>query len=159
MRLVKSWVGRVATLETGSPVSMFEVGVAVVMGEDAAVASGDGDERASSAVAGYDEAWGLKLPGRQAAYGAPSLVVRGAEVVKDATDAIAEQIGLAAERIAAAIEARVTTAPEPGKLGLESVEVSFGITLSAGVQALFTAQAQSSAQVSITLVRRPDGSR
>ena len=50
------------------------------------------------------------------------------------------------------------TAPESGKLGLESVEVSFGITLSAGVQALFTAQAESSAQVSITLVRRPDGS-
>jgi hypothetical protein len=136
----------------------FEVGVAVVVPDDAAVGSGDRDDQVSSAVAGYDEAWGLKLSGSQAADRPPALVVMGAEVVKAATDAIAEQIGLAAERIAAAIEARTLSVSEPGKLGLESVEVSFGVTLGAGVQALFTAQAESSAQVSITLVRRPDAS-
>jgi hypothetical protein len=80
--------------------------------------------------------------------------VKGGEAVRVATEAIAGQIGLAAERIAAAVEARAV-APEPGKLSLDSVEVSFGITLTAGVQAMFTAQAESSAQVTIILARRP----
>jgi hypothetical protein len=47
--------------------------------------------------------------------------------------------------------------PAEGALGLDSVEVSFGITLAAGVQALFTTQAESSAMVTITLSRSSPG--
>jgi hypothetical protein len=82
-------------------------------------------------------------------------LVKGGDAARVATEAIAAQIGLAAQRIAAAIEAQAVAAPQPGKLGLESVEVSFGITLTGGVQALFTAQAESSAHVNIILTRRP----
>jgi len=37
------------------------------------------------------------------------------------------------------------------------VQVAFGITLSGGVQAVFTSTVESSAQVTITLARRPGG--
>lgn len=139
------------TSETGSAVGTFEVGVAIVAAEENPLRPGD---RGGSSLHGYDEAFGLKPSGRQASDGPLAVVVKGGEAVRVATEAIAGQIGLAAQRIARAIEAQALTAPEPGELGLESVEVSFGITLTAGVQALFTAQAESSAQVHITLTRR-----
>lgn len=143
-------------MDADNYVGSFEVGVAVVATDEAAVGPGGRDGQDGGALPGYDETSGLKLPGRHAADRPPALVVKGGQAVKVATEAIAGQIGLAAERIAAAIETQALAAPEPGKLGLESVEVSFGITLTAGVQALFTAQAESSAQVSITLARRSD---
>jgi len=139
----------VTTSETGNLVGTFDVGVAIVAAEENPLRPGD-----RGPLPGYDEAFGLKPSGRQASDGRPAVVVRGGEAVRIATEAIAGQIGLAAQRIARAIEAQALTAPEPGELGLESVEVSFGITLTAGVQALFTAQAESSAQVNITLTRR-----
>jgi hypothetical protein len=98
---------------------------------------------------------GLKHTRRQVADLSHAVVVKGGEAVRIATEAIAGQIGLAAVRIAAAIEAQAVASPQPGELGLESVEVSFGITLTAGVQALFTAEAESSAHVNITLTRQP----
>lgn len=42
--------------------------------------------------------------------------------------------------------------------GLDSVEVQYGVTLSAGLQTVFTAQAESSVQVTITLTRNHDKS-
>ena len=104
---------------------------------------------------GLTRAAGLKLPGRHGVDQPPVLIVKGEEAVRIATEAIAEQIGVAARRIATSIEAQVLTERELGELTLESVEVSFGITLAAGMQALFTAKAESSAQVNITLARRP----
>lgn len=138
------------TSGTHSPVVTFDVGVAIVAAEKNAVRLGDADD-ADTSLPGYAEAFGLK----QAADRGADVVVKGGEAVRVATEAIAGQIGLAAQRIATAIEAKGLATPEPGHLGLESVMVSFGITLTAGVQALFTAQAQSSAQVNITLTRRP----
>jgi hypothetical protein len=134
---------------------LFEVGVSLVVPEESPASSGGEDGRDGTIVSGYDEASGFKVPGRPSGVRASSLVIKGAEAVGAATDAIAAQIGLVAERIAAAIEKQALAVPEPGKLGLDSVGVSFGITLTVGVQAMFTAQAESSAQVSITLVRRP----
>lgn len=75
--------------------------------------------------------------------------------MRHATDALARQISRAARRIGEAVASDVAHGPEPGGLGVESVQVSFGITLTGGVQAMFTAQTESSAQVSITLTRRP----
>ena len=142
-------------MEADRRMGTFEVGVAVVLADEPAEGS-DGER--NGAVPGYEDASGLKVRGKHAADRPPTLVVKGEEAVRVATEAIAGQIGLAAERIALAIEAQALAAPEPGKLGLESVDVSFGITLTAGVQALFTAQGESSAQVTITLARRPDPS-
>jgi hypothetical protein len=86
---------------------------------------------------------------------ADALVVKGDAAVKAATEALASQIGVTAQRIAQAIEAQMTAAP-PGKLGVDAVEVSFGVTLAAGVQAVFTAQAESSAQVTVVLTRQSE---
>ena len=147
--------GDVTTSEAGSSVGTFEVGVAIVAADEGPAGPADRDDQRDRALPGYDEAFGLKLPGGQTAGLPPAFVVKGGEAVRVATEAIAGQIGLAAQRIAAAIEAQAVAAPQPGEMGLESVEVSFGITLTGGVQALFTAQAGSSAQVNITLTRRP----
>ena len=80
----------------------------------------------------------------------------GERAVKIATDALAGQIAATAQRIATVIDQAQVNFSSSAAFGLERVEVSFGVTLSAGVQALFTAQAESSAQITITLSRRGD---
>lgn len=130
-----------------APVASFEVGVAIQQ------LPLDGDDHgAADRAPGYDEAsgggWGRRLADRGSV-----VVEKGEDAVRAATEAIAGQIGTAAQHIAMAIERQVPEQPRPGMLGLESVEVSFGVTLAAGVQALFTAQATSSAMVTITLSR------
>jgi hypothetical protein len=82
------------------------------------------------------------------------LLAKGDGAVKLATEAIARQIGLAAQRIAETIDAQAISSVSTGTLSLESVKVSFGVTLTAGVEALFTAKSESSAEVTITLTRR-----
>lgn len=77
----------------------------------------------------------------------------GADIVRDATDALAAQIGATARRIADAIGQQDQEPAKPGTFGLDSVEVAFGVTLTGGVQTLFTLQAESSVQVTITLSR------
>jgi hypothetical protein len=144
--------GEMMPTEANDPLGVFEVGVALVVARESPTRPSDRDSQdGGEDLPGYDEASWLSK-GRHAT---DQVVEKGGEAVQAATDAIAEQIGLAAQRIATAIEAQAIAAPGPGKLGLESVEVSFGITLSVGVQALFTAQTESSAQVSIVLARRP----
>jgi hypothetical protein len=78
-------------------------------------------------------------------------VDRQVGAVRDAAQAIAGGVGIVARELAQAIDAGVG---ENATMGLETVEVSFGITLTGGVQAMFTSQVESSAQVTITLSRR-----
>jgi hypothetical protein len=129
-------------------VRSFGVGVAVHV---PATGASDGGE----AVPGYDEAAGRRGWGRPVADRVAVVVEKGEDAVRAATEAIAAQIGVTAQRIAASIEQQAVSHPAPGRLGLESVEISFGVTLTGGVQALFTAEAESSAQVTITLTRQP----
>lgn len=102
---------------------------------------------------GFDEALGLR--GRHIADARSRVVALGDEAARIATEQLAKQVGVAAQRFAEVLEQQPVTHPGPGELGVESVQVSFGVTLTGGVQALFTAQAESSAQVTITLTRRP----
>jgi hypothetical protein len=105
-------------------------------------------------VPGFEETRGS----RKVSPGADSVLIKkGQAAVQAATDAIGAQIGATALRITEAVVAQGIPSPAQGDLGLESLEISFGVTLSAGLQTLFTAEAESSAQVTITLSRRvPD---
>jgi hypothetical protein len=123
----------------------FDVGVAVVpLVDDAA----SGPRQGGSAIPGYDETSGR---GRLFSAQRQFLVERGEESVRAATEAVATQIGIAADRIAATIGDNFGSSPAARSMAVESIEVSFGVTLAAGVQALFTAQAESSVQVTVTL--------
>jgi hypothetical protein len=102
----------------------------------------------SAARPGFDQTSGRHATGRS------SLLAKGDEAVKVATEAIARQVGLAAQRIAEAIDTETISSSGPNALNLESVEISFGVTLSTGVEALFTAKSESSAEVTIVLSRR-----
>ena len=84
------------------------------------------------------------------------LVQIGEKAVRDATDALATQIGATARRIADAIgqQEQDRQSAKPGTFGLDTVEMAFGVTLTGGVQTLFTLQAESSVQVTITLSRK-----
>lgn len=143
--------------DSTSSLEFYDVGVAILPLRDGAA-----DRRADRPVAGspsgnipgYDEILGRK-EFRSADHRSP-LIERGEDVVRAATEGIAAQIALAAQRIAEAIDTRTAESSSPAALGLESVDVSFGITLTSGVQAMFTAQAESSIQVSITLKRHPN---
>ena len=101
---------------------------------------------------GFDPTVGSRSQGRRAR---DFLLEKGDEAVRVATESIARQIGLAAQRIVIAIDEQAGTPILSSSLSLESVEVSFGLTLLAGVEALFTAMTESSAQVTIVLSRRP----
>jgi len=130
-----------------APATAFEVGVAIQQ------LPLDGDDHGTADRApGYEEAsgggWGRRWADRGSV-----VVEKGEDAVRAAAEAIASQIGIAAQHIARAIERQAPEQPATGLLGLESVEVSFGVTLAAGVQALFTSQATSSATVTITLSR------
>ena len=129
--------------------SSYEVGVAIIP-----VASAHEDETSTAVygIPGFDETLGWS---RTESERRPVLVVKGEEAVRAATQVIANQIGLTAQRITAAIEAQIDGTADEGSLALTSVQVSFGVTLSTGLQAMFTAQAESSAQVTITLSRQP----
>jgi hypothetical protein len=138
--------------ETAQSLGEYEVAVAITpvsgRGQEPPRA-GDGSD---DFTPGFDQTAGFRSQGRQAR---EFLLEKGDEAARIATESIARQVGLAAQRIATAIDAQATTPPSPGSLSVESVEVSFGVTLSAGVQALFTAMSESSAQITIVLSRRP----
>jgi hypothetical protein len=133
----------------------FEVAVAFAPAEEVRVASPVPAEDAG--IPGTKEADGkLQFWQRQeAVQQRPTLVQKGEEVVRQATEALAGQIGATARLIADAIGQQEAASPPaaPGAFGLDSVEVQFGVTLSAGLQTVFTAQAESSVQVTITLTR------
>jgi hypothetical protein len=144
----------VSTPDQNAPTARpFDVGVALVPLQEIVPAQRDETQRASdSGIPGYDEVIGRGRP--HPADRAPFLVQRGEAAVRAATEAIAAQIGLAADQIATAIGARLESSAPAGPFGVESVSISFGVTLAAGVQAMFTAQAESSVQVTISLSPR-----
>ena len=76
--------------ETSGLVGKFEVGVAIVAAEEGAARPSEDDEPGVG-LSGYDEAFGLKLPSRNIGDRPPTLVVKGGEAVKVATEAIAGQ--------------------------------------------------------------------
>jgi hypothetical protein len=132
---------------------LFEVAVAFQPLPKVDLPSGPG-----GGLPGTDEAFGIPRAGRAHGLGG-AVLEKGEEVVRHVTEALAAQIGLTAQRIAEGIGSQEVTPGEPGKFSLDSVEVMFGITLTGGVQALYTATAESSVQVTITLNRRrADGS-
>jgi hypothetical protein len=139
----------------------FEVAVAFAAPEDLQAVSPGAATGASEdgCIPGTTEAFGVRREQRRA-QPRPTLVEKGEDVVREATEALAEQIGTTARRIADAIGRQEQASPPagPGAFGLDSVEMAFGITLSGGVQTLFTAQAESSVQVTITLTRPQDQS-
>lgn len=141
-----------------SSLESYDVGVAVLPLRDG-TGGRDNDrqvtEPEAGGIPGFDEIIGRK--GLRTADQVAPVVLRGEAAVKAATEAIASQIGVAAQRLASSIEIEIAKSPAPPTLRLESVAVSFGVTLVSGIQAMFTAQAESSAQVTITLSRQPGG--
>lgn len=125
----------------------YEVGVAIVPLDGERV----GRDPGSSTVPGYDD---LRGRGRGA-----RLIRKGQQVVDATTEALAAQIARSADQIAQTINAQIGPVAHSGQLDLESVDVSFGVTLTAGLQALFTAQGESSVLVTITLKRRTETSQ
>jgi hypothetical protein len=115
------------------------------------VASTEPDIPKESGIPGYDESWGRT---RRQQIGDGSVIIKkGEEALRIATEAIANQIAITARRIGDAIERESLSSSQPGHMTMQAVEVSFGVTLTAGVQAYFTAQGSSSVQVTITLGR------
>jgi len=134
----------------------YDVGVAIVPLYNSSDSGRVNErERGADGIPGYDDALGRRRLDSTDQRG--PLIERGAEAVRIATTAIVDQIGLATRRISAALEEQIPPSSPPGSFGLESVDISFGITLTAGVQAMFTAQAESSVQVTLTLSRNVDG--
>ena len=134
--------------ETGLSVGEYEVAVAMVSAGSPAHRPSFPAQETPTAGPGFDETLGRHAAGKS------TLLAKGDAAVKLATEAIARQIGLAAQRIAGAIDMQALSSPASGTLDLESVEVSFGVTLSAGIEAMFTAKSESSAEVTIVLSRR-----
>ena len=120
-----------------NPPPAFEVAVAIRSSDDS-----------RPPIPGYSEA--TEHPQRERA---AELIVKGDAAVKAATEALAKQIGETARQIASQISRQLGTPTPSGHMAIESVEVSFGVTLISGVQALFTAQAESSAQVTVKFSR------
>jgi hypothetical protein len=157
-KAMRDAIGRTAALtgpdDTDLSVGDYEVAIAIAPAAWAAQGIPSPAEADDSARPGFDDTSGFRSGGRHAA-ARSSLLAKGDAAVKLATEAIARQIGLAAQRIAETIDAQAMTPQAAGILSLESVEVSFGVTLTVGVEALFTAKSESSAEVTIILSRRP----
>ena len=140
--------------ESEPPLGQYEVAVAIA--PVARVSPGrifsPSGETDPDAGPGFDETAGFRQFRRHATQ---AVLAKGDAAVKLATESLARQIGVAAQRIASTIETQGLPASTSGALALDSVEVSFGVTLTAGVEAIFTATEESSVQVTIVLSRRP----
>ncbi len=144
----------------------YEIGVAI-MPLSANLADGSDSAGKIAGIPGYEDTIG-RGAGQRA--DRPGMIQKGEAALDAAIDSIAGRIELIAQRISSALASsaqspeQAASAPElaasvpeqaaPAVFGIESVQVSFGITLSAGLQTVFTAQAESSAQVTLTLSRQ-----
>lgn len=126
-----------------------------LVGWDVGVAVYEAEVDAALEAPAFDDAIGGPTRARHATGRSSMVIEKGQEAVRIATEAIAEQIGITAQRIADSIDRSAPAAAEPGQLGVDSVEVSFGISLKGGIQTLFTAEGETSATVTITLTRQP----
>jgi hypothetical protein len=95
--------------------------------------------------------------GRRVAIGQSQVRELGEAALRATADAIGAQVGTVAERIAASLEQRSITHASAGQIGLESVELTFGLVLTAGagkvVEAFLTAESETSAEVRIVMSR------
>jgi Trypsin-co-occurring domain 1 len=138
----------VSVSETSGPAGPYDVAIALAAIEP--IADEPGTSR--SEIPGFERAWGGH--GNRFASAPGSLVIeKGEAAVRQATEAIARQIGSTARRIAENVGLEDASAEPSDKFKLDSVEVSFGVTLTAGLQTIFTAQTESNVQVTITLTR------
>lgn len=108
---------------------------------------GDRDTTAQS-VPGFEDTRGGRASSERRDN---ALIERGEQAVAAAADAVAGQIGTVVARIAKAVEHETALSLDAESPSVESVEVSFGITLTAGLTTVFTAQGGSSVQVTVTL--------
>jgi hypothetical protein len=130
----------------------YDVAVAVV-------ATDERLERAREAtvgIPGFEDTRGRSS--RSGATVGAVILEKGDDALRIATEAIAGQINVTAQRIAETINKGSWPLPQQGELGLQGVEITFGVTLTSGIQAMFTAQAGSSAQITIRLGRSSEAS-
>lgn len=124
---------------------------------DIAVAVVATDERlerareATGGIPGFEDTLGRSS--RSGTITGAVILQKGDEALRIATEAITRQITVTAQRIAETMNRASWPPPQQSELGLQGVEITFGVTLASGIQAIFTAQAGSSAQVTIKLGR------
>jgi len=135
--------------QRASSIDALEVGVAVIPLPQMVPPQRPATPGTEKGVPGFEETRGGTRP--RSPDKPPFLIQKGEDAVQAATEAIARQIRLVTERISASVADQIAARPVADGLDLESVSVSFGISLMAGVQTLFTAQGESSVQVTITL--------
>ena len=116
-----------------SGLQFYDVGVAILPLRDGTVdrrADRPVAESPSGQIPGYDEVLGRKE--FRSADRRSLLIERGEDAVRVATEGIAAQIALAAQRMAEAIDTRVAESSNPATLSLRSVGISFRITIDFG---------------------------
>jgi len=122
----------------------YEVAVALAPADRLAGPVGGSDRYlAEQTVAGFEDLTGTSRR--------LSLLEKGEEALCDASDALARRAAIVAARMADAVSTEIQSTNISADTALEAIEVSFGITLSAGLQTVFTTQAESSVQVTVTL--------
>lgn len=80
-------------------------------------------------------------------------IVQGGDAVREVTESLARALGVVSADMAAALNSLPSGSPEADAWHPGSVDVTFAVQLSAGVNALFVAQGQASAQVALRFVR------
>jgi len=79
--------------------------------------------------------------------------------VRAAVAAVTGQISLIAAEVSRQLEGAGLVEPAPGQLGVDTVEVTFGVTLTAGsgkaIEAVLAVEGEAAVQVTVSLTRRP----
>lgn len=122
----------------------YEVAVALLpLGRRASRDLGTDRDLTEQSVAGFEDVRGTSR--------SVSLIEHGEDALRAASEALAVRAAAVASSMARAISAQLRSAESPPDASFETIEVAFGIALSAGLQTVFTTQAQSSVQVTLTL--------
>ncbi|WP_239339529.1 CU044_2847 family protein [Frankia sp. CiP3] len=87
------------------------------------------------------------------------VVRRGEEAVRAAVAAVTGQISLVAAEVSRQLDGAGLVEPAPGQLSVDSVEVKFGVTLTAGsgkaIEAVLSVEGEAAVEVTVALARRP----